>query len=91
MARHNLTEAVGYADKRLVDIFSAYTTGIQQAPVRGPLETLFDCIAPHCSTPHKNLNQHNDNHLTKSLETPILTAWINKTNKIQLFLLKQRL
>ena len=44
VARNYFAEAVGDADERLVDIAVLKTAGVKQASVRGPLETLFDCI-----------------------------------------------
>jgi hypothetical protein len=41
VTRHYLTKAVGNTDKRLVYIGISQSTGMKQAPVRRPLETLF--------------------------------------------------
>jgi len=47
MARHYLAEAVGNADKGLVNIVVTKTAGMKQAPVRSPLEAFLDRIASH--------------------------------------------
>jgi hypothetical protein len=47
MARDYLAEAVGYPYEGLVDIPIFKPAGVKQASVRGPLETLFDCITFH--------------------------------------------
>ena len=53
MAGHDLAEAVGDADERLIDIGIAHAAGMEQSPVRRPLETLFDLVTSHSqSTPN---------------------------------------
>jgi hypothetical protein len=47
MARHNLTEAVGNAYKRLLHIGITQTARTHQTPVRGTLKTLFHHITIH--------------------------------------------
>ncbi len=42
-----LSEAVGDADDGLVDVGVFKAAGVKQGTVRGPLETLFDCITFH--------------------------------------------
>jgi hypothetical protein len=47
MPRDYLTEAVGYADERLVHITVFKAAGVKQTSMRSPLETLFNCITFH--------------------------------------------
>jgi hypothetical protein len=47
MPRHYLAEAVGNADERFVDVGVIKAAGVEQAPVRRPLEPFFYCIASH--------------------------------------------
>jgi hypothetical protein len=47
MTRHNLTEAVGNAYKRLLHIGITQAARTHQAPVRGTLKTLFHHITIH--------------------------------------------
>jgi hypothetical protein len=47
VARHNLTEAVGYAYKRFLHIGITQAACTHQAPVRGTLKTLFYHITIH--------------------------------------------
>jgi hypothetical protein len=47
MARYNLAEAVGYTDKRLVNIVVSEPARMKQSPVRRPLKFLLDRITSH--------------------------------------------
>jgi hypothetical protein len=42
-----LAKAVGDADERLIDVGVFKAAGAKQTAMRGPLETLFDCITFH--------------------------------------------
>jgi hypothetical protein len=47
MARHYLAEAVGNADKRLINITVSETARMKQSPVRCPLKSFFNRITSH--------------------------------------------
>jgi hypothetical protein len=51
VAGNYLAETVGDADEGFVDVSVANTAGVQQCPVRSPLETAFYCVASHICLP----------------------------------------
>ena len=80
MARHNLAEAVGNADERLIDVGITQTAGAKQTAMRRPLKTLLDCVTFHNPASPNVLNR-----VIQKRESLIVTAGGARIKKNQLF------